>query len=104
MKESYDDQVRNMKNDFDISSFNLKLESMQGTQSKFMISSYLDKIITSNKTNSNHIITVTYKEITTTNEDGIVEIKHFLNDNSEYEVSLDYDENGYINNVTIKDI
>lgn len=66
---------------------------MQGTQSKFMLSSYLDKIVTSNKTNSNHIITVIYKEKTTTTEDGIVEIKHSLNDNIKYEVSLDYDTN-----------
>ena len=77
---------------------------MQGTQNKFMISYFLDNVVTSNKTNSNHIITVTYNETTTTSEDGIVGIKNSLNDDSKYEVSLDYDTKGYINKVTIKDI
>ena len=111
MREDYNSQVNNMMDDFNsesdkynVSSFNSGLKSMQGTQSKFMLSSYLDKVVTSNKTNSNHIITVTYNETITTSEDGIVGIKHFLNDNSKYEVSLDYDANGYINKVTIKDI
>lgn len=97
MRDNYNKEVSSM-------SFNNGLQSMQGTQSKFMLSSYLDKIVTSNKTNSNHIITVTYKETTTTIEDDIVRIKHSLSDNSKYEVSLDYDANGYINKVTIKDI
>lgn len=104
MQEDYDSQVNNMMDSYNVSAFNNGLKSMQGTQSKFMLSSYLDKIVTSNKTNSNHIITVRYNETTTTSEDGIVVIKHSLNDNSKYEVSLDYDANGYINKVTIKDI
>ena len=41
---------------------------------------------------------------TSTTEDDIVAIKHLLDEDSKYEVSLDYGENGYINKVTIKDI
>lgn len=104
MQEDYNSQVNNMMDSYNVSAFNNGIKSMQGTQSKFMLSSYLDKIVTSNKTNSNHIITVTYSETATTSEDGIVGIKHSLNDNSKYEVSLGYDANGYINKVTIKDI
>ena len=77
---------------------------MQGTQSKFVLSNYLDEVVTKNKTNSKHTITVTYKETTTSSEDGIVKIKHTLDENAKYEVSLDYDSDGFINKVTIKDI
>ena len=83
IREDYNSQVNKMDNlnseseKYNVSSFNSGLKSMQGTQSKFMLSSYLDKVVTSNKTNNNHIITVTYNETTTTTEDDIVGIKPF---------------------------
>ena len=88
----------------DVAKFNAGLTSLQGTQSKFFLSGYLDNIITKNKTYSNHTITVTYNDITTTEEDEIIKIKHSLKDGCEYEVSVDYDANGYINRVKIMDI
>lgn len=84
--------------------FNNTLTNLQGTQSKFFLSGYLDNIITKNKTYSNHTITVTYNDITTTEEDEIIKIKHSLKDGYKYEVSVDYDTNGYINRVKIMDI
>lgn len=87
-----------------VAKFNAGLTSLQGTQSKFFLSGYLDNIITKNKTYSNHTITVTYNDITTTEEDEIIKIKHSLKDGCEYEVSVDYDTNGYINRVKIMDI
>ena len=102
--DDFNKGVSSMKESFNKDAFNNGFKSMQGTQSKFMLSNYLDKIVTNNKTNSNHIITVIYKETTTTTEDDIVAIKHLLDEDSKYEVSLDYGENGYINKVTIKDI
>ena len=104
MKNSYDAHVKNMNNSYDVDSFNTGLESMQGTKSKFMLSGYLDNVVTSNKKNAGHIITVTYNETTTTEEDGIVKIKHSLKDDKQYEVSIGYDTNGYINKVIIKEI
>ena len=105
---NYYDQVQKMakeqmKNN-EIEDFNRSLEPAQGTNSKFALSSYLDKVVTSNKKNKNHVITVVYRETTTTNEDDIVEIKHILDNTKKYEVSLDYDEDGYISKITIKDI
>lgn len=88
----------------DVAKFNAGLTSLQGTQSKFFLSGYLDNIITKNKTYSNHTITVTYNDKTTTEEDEIIKIKHSLKDGCEYEVSVDYDANGYINRVKIMDI
>lgn len=59
-------------------------------------------MVTSNKTNTDHIITIIYKETTTTSEDEIVNIKHSLDEMTEYEISLDYDANGYINKEQLK--
>lgn len=89
---------------FDVSSFNGKFMGLQGTKVKFILSNFLDEVVTSNKTNKNHLISVTYEEITSTEESDIVKIKNSLKDNNKYEVSLDYDENGYINKVIIKNI
>lgn len=91
-------------NDINKQSFNATLEMYIGTEYGASVGNLLDKVVTSNKTNKGHIITVIYKEITTTSEDEIVNIKHSLDNFTEYEVSLDYDNNGYINKVTIKNI
>ena len=97
-------QIKKENAEFDVTEFNNNLSSLQGTQSKFFLSGYLDNIITKNKTYSNHTITVTYNDTTTTEEDEIIKIKHSLKDGYKYEVSVDYDANGYINRVKIMDI
>jgi len=102
--EEYNKAVNSMEEEYNKNLLNNRFKYMQGTKSKFMLSSYLDKIVTNNKTNSNHKISVVYNEKNTTIEDEIVEIKHSLKENTEYEVSLDYDVNGYIYKATIKDI
>ena len=50
------------------------------------------------------LITVIYKDKETTDPDTIVEIKHSLNDRNKYEVKLDYDNDGYVNKITLEDI
>ena len=42
------------------------------------------------------------KELLTSNE--IKEIRNMLSENKDYDVSLDYDSNGYVNKFTIEDI
>ena len=97
-------KIKKEDDEFDVIEFNNSLTSLQGTQSQFFLSRYLDEIITKNKTYKNHTITVTYNEITTSDEDEIIKIKHSLKEKCKYEVSLDYDEKGYINRVKIMDI
>ena len=115
MRDGYDESSQKIKEDFEQTQddideehnktiFNMELESMQGTKGKYMLSNYLDKIVTSNKTNSAHLITVTYNETTTTEENGIVGIKQSLVDGKNYDVSVDYDADGYINGVIIRDV
>ena len=102
--EEYKRETTSMEEENKKFAFNMRLKNMQGTQSEFMLSQDLDEVVTSNKTNKNHLIEVTYNGITSTEEDDIVAIKHSLKDGNKYEVSVDYDANGYINKITIKDI
>lgn len=82
--------------------FNMNFQYMQGERTG--TDWRLDEVITNNKTNDKHIITVVYKEQTYITEDEIITLKRLLDDITKYQYSVDYDENGYINRITIKDI
>ncbi len=91
--------------EMEISSFNSDFEMYSGTTTKFHINYLLDNVITNNKTNNNKKINVIYEDITTSDTDKIIDIKHKLKDNfTDYEVILDYDEKGFVNKVTIKEL
>lgn len=89
---------------FDIKSFNSSYEVDAGKRSGFFLTGTLDDIVTNNKKNKKHIITVVYKDITTTDEKQIKKIRDSLNTHDYYDVSLDYDEKGYVNKFSIEDI
>lgn len=97
-------EIANDVESSDVKVFNNNFELRTGTQNKTGIEHLLDDIVTNNKTEKNHIIKVTYNQTTTSDPNSIVEIKHSLDDNKDYEVSADYDSNGFINKITIKDI
>lgn len=78
-------------------------EQYQGTNWGVTVQSVLDKVVTNNKTGKK-IVTVVYKDKTATTEDEIVEMKRQLVSNIDYEVSIDYDDSGKVNKITIKDI
>lgn len=89
---------------FEVNSFNTPYETDAGKRSGFFIVRTLDDIVTNNKTNKSHIIAVVYNGITATEEKSIKEIRNMLSENKDYDVSLDYDSNGYVNKFTIEDI
>ena len=89
---------------FEVNSFNTPYETDAGKRSGFFIVRTLDDIVTNNKTNKSHVITVVYNGITATEEKSIKEIRNMLSENKDYDVSLDYDSNGYVNKFTIEDI
>lgn len=91
-------------NRFEVSSFNTPYENDAGRRSGFFLINTLDDIVTNNKKNKEHIITVVYKDITTTEETEIKKIRDSLSSNRDYDVSLDYDSKGYVNKFTIADI
>lgn len=87
--------------EFDVEMFNSSFSGYNGTKRTFFIKSYLDKIVTNNKTEKEHIITVKYLDKETSDPDEIVAIKKSLAENGEYELSMDYDKNGFFNKLTI---
>lgn len=84
------------------SSFNFDIKNIEGE--KYGADWRLDNVVKSNKNNEKHIIKVIYKENTYVSEDEIITLKRILDDGKKYQYLLDYDEQGYINKITIKDI
>jgi hypothetical protein len=85
--------------DYDRSSFNLSFSNVNGTQIYIFVGHTLDDVISSNKTNSRKI-SVVYDGRETTDEKEIIDIKHSLS--GFYEVSIDYDSDGYVNRIGLE--
>lgn len=98
------DNVGDIEKDFDKKSFNSQYEYRTGTKWGSSVASLLDDVITNNKTNKEHIIKVVFGEITTTDHNEIKNMKRKLDDFTDYEVSLDYDDKGWANKITIEEI
>lgn len=82
--------------EFDIKSFNNRYEMYVGTEYGSSTGRLIDEIITNNKKNEKHQITIKYKEISTQEPEKMKEIKKQLNDWSRYEITFEYDKNGFI--------
>ncbi len=92
------EQVNNQQEDVKKDKFNFQFIGDNGTKNAFFLERILDKIIQSNKIYDRKIIlSFNGKEIT--NETEIINIKHSLD--GDYEVSLNYDNNGYINKIIV---
>lgn len=89
--------------DIDISMFNNSLEIYAGTKIGGTVTVVLDNIITSNK-KEDRKITVKYSNIESQNEEEIKTIKRKIETFKNYEVSFDYDADGFINKATIENI
>ncbi len=81
--------------------FNSTFYGYKGTKSTFFVKNCLDEIINSNKSEKSHIITLKYNDKETSNPDEILEIKKSLDESKQYELSMGYDSNGFINKITI---
>ncbi len=94
----FNDETEEISSDM----FNIHFEN--GTKSGFFLTSDIDEIIDSNKTNKEHLIEVVFDGTNYgKSADKISEVKDKINDgaSSKYEVTLDYDKEGYINKFTI---
>lgn len=83
--------------------FNFGFNNCNGTQRGMILKTYLDSVITSNKTKERKI-TVKYEETETQDTEKIKNMKQKFEDLTEYEVSVDYDEKGFINKIIIENI
>lgn len=86
----------------DKTKFNSKYENNMGTQFGTFVLSILDDIIVNNNKNNNHIITLVYEKRITTDPQIINEIKKNIKTSTKYEVTLYYDEKGYVNKIRIE--
>lgn len=103
--EGFDEQVSNKQEEKkEIPEvFNSGLIYAEGTKATIFVENILDTVVTKNKQNKDMLITVVYKKKTTTDVNEIKAIKKSLKQWSEYEVSVDYDDDGYITKITIED-
>ena len=87
---------------FEQESFNSKFKTLYyGDVNGDFMGNFLDEIVKSNEENSNRIITLKYKDLETSNAQEIRSVKDKISNNKIYEVSYEYDENGYINKAII---
>ena len=82
-------------------SFNSQFLGANGTKNDFFLRHTLDDIIESNKTHERKVI-LEFENKEITDEKEIIEIKHSLSGN--YEVSFNYDEEGFINKIIVEKI
>ena len=103
------DKIKEAQAQEEIDSFNRDFEVWVGTENIDGTSFQIDAVIKNNKKNGSHLIEVVFDGTSYgTDPSSIQSIKNSLsrwtanNDIQHYEVSIDYDSNGYINRVTIE--
>lgn len=94
--------MANFRENADKRSFNSSFEMYDGTVQKIFVTTILDNVNSNNKKNKDKIVSVKYNGVEMTDSDEIIEIKKEFVDGKFYEVILDYDDDGYVNKVTIK--
>lgn len=93
---------------FDKNSFNSNYTFYSGTQPGQSVSMLIDNIINKNKTEKDHLVELIFDNTSYgTDSDNIKKTKNMIQtfkgyDIQYYEVSMDYDDNGYVNKVTIE--
>lgn len=86
-------------------SFNSKFEAYKGIKGGFFVKVLLNKVFENNKDNE-RMITIKYKEISTSDPYKIYEIRNLINDDTgvDYEVELNYDKDNYVYEIEIKEM
>ena len=97
-QKQIEDTINNKQETVKKDVFNFQFINDNGTKSAFFLESTLDEIIQSNKIYDRKV-TLVFNGTETTDESEIINIKHSLDGN--YEVSFNYDEEGYINKIIV---
>lgn len=101
--EKYNEKYDETQKKIAIRAFNGSLEIFNGTNMGRTVKEILDNVITSNKTQDKKI-TVKYNETETQDSEEIKNLKTSFDDTNNFEVSFEYDEEGYINEVIIEKV
>lgn len=94
--------INNIESSFKKDSFNSDFEFYTGSKSGFLLENMFEKVITNNKKNTNHKVSIKYNEINTNNPEEIKDLKKDIKDGDKFEVSINYDENGYVNEIVLE--
>lgn len=89
--------------EFDVNRFNSFYEMHNGSEFGMSVKSLIYEVSTNNKKDKEHQITVKYGDINTKEPEKMIEIKKEILDTKDYEVSLEYDDDGFVYMVTIED-
>ncbi len=99
-RKQSEEQQEKAKNEFDKTTFNMKFSMEEGTHVGSRVNTILDNIVMSNKTNDKKIALV-YNDESITDEVKIKEIKQKIGEWDKYEVSVNYDNDGYVNEIKV---
>ena len=106
-QESIEDEGENLiqeaTNKINVEIFNGDIELYNGSNSGLQLKKFLEEIITKNKKEDKKI-TVKYLETETQDAEEIKNVKTTIKESNNFEVTFDYDEQGYINKVTIEKV
>lgn len=101
--DKQDEMFENSTNKLNVTSFNGTLELYNGSNVGISLKELLDEVITINKKGEREI-TVKYMETKTQDPEEIKNLKLSFSDTSNFEVTFEYDEEGYIDKVVIEKV
>ena len=93
--------INKIENSFKKESFNSDFEFYTGSKSGFLLENMFEKVITNNKKNERKVA-IKYNEINTTNSEEIKNIKKSIESGDKFEVSINYDQNGYVSEIVLE--
>lgn len=92
------EEYKKSENEWDKDTFNMQFFGANGTNDAIFVKNTLDDIIQSNKTHERKVILI-FDGREVTDESEIISVKQSLS--GDYEVSFDYDSDGYINRIIV---
>ena len=102
--EDASDIINDGYNSMQIEDYNSELESYVGTQNGSDVQLLLDTVILKLKKDTSRIITVSYNDNETFDTNELTNIKNQIDPSKQYEVSMNYDNDGYINVISFYEI
>lgn len=102
-----EEEFKNEQEKQEKESFNYSFEMYEGTKPGSFTKNQIDKVISNNNKNKNHLIEIVFDGTSYgTDSDSIRNIKNNINEWNGYEfqyyeIALYYDDNGYVNKITI---
>ena len=100
-KEKAEKENKEFEETINKNQFNFEFEHENGTKNAFFLKNTFDKIVRSNNKNDRKVSLV-FNGTEITEESEIINIKQSLD--GDYEVSLNYDDDGYINKIIVDKI